>query len=173
MPPINVGIVGLSSDSQCWAAVALAPALRSEPLSSQYTITALSTSSAQSARTAADKYQVTPYHGDTSGISSDPNVTLVAVSVAVPGHKKALIPAIENGKDVFSEWPLGNGLEEARELAEMARKNGVRTMVGTQAWQLPELRKIKDLIKEGKIGRVLSSTFVSFYSTTSKSDVQA
>lgn len=167
MSPIRVGIVGLSSAG--WASTTLAPAFLSAPLSSHYTITALSTTSPQSAQTAADKYQVKPYHGDTSGISSDPDIDLIVVSVKAPSHKEALIPAIERGKDVFVEWPLGNGLAEAKELAEMARKKGVRTMVGTQAWQVPEIRKIRNWIKEGRIGRVLSSTFVSLCSILSES----
>lgn len=169
MSPIRVGFVGLSSTG--WASISLAPPLLSSPLSSHYAITALSTSSPQSAQLAAEKYtalsprspqvQVKPYHGSTSSIASDTDVDLVVVSVKTPDHKMALAPAIEKGKDVFVEWPLGNGLEEAKELAGMAREKGVRTMVGMQGWQIPEVKKVKEVIQAGRIGRVLSSTFVS------------
>lgn len=169
MSPIRIGFVGLSSTG--WASISLAPPLLSSPLSSDYTITALSTSSPQSAQLAAEKYtalsprspqvRVKPYHGSTASIASDTDVDLIVVSVKTPDHKKALAPAIEKGKDVFVEWPLGNGLEEAKELAGMARARGVRTMVGMQGWQIPEVKKVKEWIRAGRIGRVLSSTFVS------------
>lgn len=167
MSPIRVGIVGLSSTG--WASTTIAPSLLSAPLSSLYTIAALSTTSPQSAQLAAEKYKARPYHGSTTNISSDPDVDLILVAVKAPDHKKTLIPVIEKGKDVFVEWPLGNGLAEAKALAEMARRKGVRTMVGMQSWQAPEIRKIQEWIAEGKIGRVLSSTFVrrSLYHTYS------
>lgn len=158
MCPIRVGFVGLSTSG--WASVALAPALLAPPLSSLYTIGAVSTTSPQSAQSTAEKYKAKPYHGCATGIASDPDVDFVIVSVKTPEHKKTLSPAIQNGKDVFVEWPLGNGLTEAKELAEMARSKGVRTMVGIQSWQIPEVKKIRDWIAEGRIGRVLTSTFV-------------
>ncbi|OBZ74332.1 hypothetical protein A0H81_05769 [Grifola frondosa] len=52
------------------------------------------------------------------------------------------MPAIERGKDVFCEWPLGNGLNETLEIAEAARRKGIRTMVGSQAWQNPAVKKV-------------------------------
>jgi len=46
--------------------------------------------------------------------------------------------AIGAGKHVYCEWPLGNGLAEAEEMAALARTKGVLGVVGTQA---PPLRR--------------------------------
>ncbi|THH18210.1 hypothetical protein EW146_g2745 [Bondarzewia mesenterica] len=175
MAPIRIGFVGLSSRG--WASSVLAPPLFRAPLSDLYTLTALSTTSAQSASAAAEIFSkltgntVKAYHGDTSEIAGDPDVDFVAIAVKTPDHRAAVMPAIERGKDIFLEWPLGNGMQETIDIAEAAKSKGVRTMVGLQSWQSPVVRKIKDWVSSGKIGRVLSVSWVG--SKTQESTVWA
>ncbi|KAH7106535.1 NAD-binding Rossmann fold oxidoreductase [Auriculariales sp. MPI-PUGE-AT-0066] len=162
--PIRVGFVGLSSTG--WAGIALAPPLLTTPLNEKYMLTAISTSRASSAEETAKTYTdksgrpVKAFHGSTTGIASDPDVDLVAVAVKAPDHKSALLPVLEQKKDVFVEWPLGKNLGETIELAEMARRAGVRTMIGMQAWQNPVVLHVRKWIAEGKIGRVLAATYM-------------
>ena len=52
------------------------------------------------------------------------------------------MPALEAGKDVFVEWPLGNGLKEAEEMAALAKAKGVKTAMGLQARCLPIVLKV-------------------------------
>ncbi|KZV83119.1 oxidoreductase [Exidia glandulosa HHB12029] len=162
--PIRVGFVGLSV--QGWAAVALAPPILTGPLASKYSLTAVSTTNATSASASAEKYSeltgkpVKSYHGDAAAIADDADVDLVAISVKTPYHKTTVTPAIERGKDVFVEWPLGNGLEESLEIAEAAKRKGVRTLCGMQAWQNLAVLKAREWVASGKIGRVLSATWV-------------
>ena len=44
---------------------------------------------------------------------------------------------------MFSEWPLARNLDEAKELAALAKEAGVRTLIGTQAWQSPLVNKVR------------------------------
>lgn len=67
---------------------------------------------------------------------------MVVVSVKVPMHKELTMPILKAKKDVFVEWPLGNGLQEAEELAALAKKQGVQTVVGLQARNLPIVLKV-------------------------------
>jgi len=55
------------------------------------------------------------------------------------------VPALEAKKDVFVEWPLGNGLKEAEELAALAKKQGVKTLVDLQIRLAPSIRKVRPL----------------------------
>jgi hypothetical protein len=48
-------------------------------------------------------------------------VDLVVVTVKVPHHREVVTTALQAGKMVLCEWPLGNGLAEAEELAALAR----------------------------------------------------
>ncbi|PSR99443.1 hypothetical protein PHLCEN_2v4122 [Hermanssonia centrifuga] len=166
MAPIRIGFIGLSSRG--WASTNLVPQLFHPLLSSSYSLTALSTSSEASAAAAAAKYSelaghpVKGYHGEQGfvDIANDPNVDMVAVSIKVPDHLKAVTPAIEAGKDVFVEWTPGNGYEETLKIAEAAKKKGVKVLVGAQVTHGIYLNKIKELIDSGKIGRVLSVSVI-------------
>ena len=143
--PIKVGFVGLSARGG-WASMTHGPSLSS--LSDKYTLTAISTSSPESASHTVDKFTkstghpIKAYHGSTDGIANDPDVELVAVSVKAPDHKKAALPAINARKHIFLEWPAGASLAEAVELAEAARKQGVRSLVGLQSRQSHVLKKV-------------------------------
>ena len=145
--PIGLGFVGLSAKG--WASSVLAPPLFQAPLNQQYKLVAVSTSRAASAEESAKAHTektghtVKGYHGSTAAIAADPDVQFVAVSVKTPDHAAAIKPILAAKKDVFSEWPLGKNLEETRELAALAKEAGVRTLIGTQAWQSPLVNKVK------------------------------
>ena len=185
MAPIRIGFIGLSTKG--WAAGALAAPLFDPLLSPHYTLTALCTTSEASATETAKKYSelaghtVKAYYGDDGlrAIANDPNVDLVAVSVKIPDHYKAVMPAIEAGKDIYIEWAVGNGYKETVEIAEAAKRKGVRVLVGAQGIQNGSLQKVrarfdtlwsvfltfggvqvKELVKSGAIGRVHSTTAV-------------
>ncbi len=61
---------------------------------------------------------------------------------------------------IFCEWPFANGLAEAEGLADRARQLGVRTAVGLQWRSSPVIHYLRDLIREGYVGEVLSTTLV-------------
>lgn len=54
---------------------------------------------------------------DRSRAFASPEVDVVVVTVKVPRHSAIVREAIAAGKHVCCEWPLGNGLDEALELA--------------------------------------------------------
>src|SRR4029079_17136357 len=64
--------------------------------------------------------------------------------------------ALEAGKHVYCEWPLGKNTQEAEELAALARKMKVHTMVGLQRRASPAYMRMRELVKEGYVGKVLS-----------------
>ena len=66
--------------------------------------------------------------------------------------------AIDAGKHVYSEWPLGRDTAEAISLRDAAERAGIRHAVGLQGRVSPSICYVKDLIAEGHIGRVLSGT---------------
>ena len=146
MAPIRLGVIGLSSRG--WAASSLVPPLLNPLLSDKYIITALCTTSEESAKAAAEKYtkefghNVTPYFLP-SGIAQDPNVDMVVVSVRIPTHFEVIVPVIEAGKDIFVEWIPGNGFAETLKIAESIKQKGVRCLVGGQANQSASIRKVR------------------------------
>ncbi|KZV59912.1 NAD-binding Rossmann fold oxidoreductase [Peniophora sp. CONT] len=163
---IRIGFVGLSK-SGGWAALGLAPPLFSEPLNSQYSLVALSTSSSTSASESAKHFSelasttVRAYHGPTDAIAANDELDLVAVSVNPPSHRTAVLPLLEKGRNVYVEWPVGNTINETKEFVAKAQEKGVRTIVGLQGWQTPVVRRIREIIAEGKIGTVFNVTWIA------------
>lgn len=152
MAPIKLGVIGLSS--QGWAASYLIPPIFDLLFSSKYVLTALCTSSEASAQASAEKYTqlaghaVKAYHGERGyhDIANDPDVDVVAVSVKIPNHHKAIMPAIEAGKDVFVEWSPGKNLAETIQIAEAANAKGIRSLVGAQGMQGATAKKVNILL---------------------------
>jgi predicted dehydrogenase len=161
--PIRVGIIGLTaatSGTTSWAANAHLPYLVQSP---RYKIVALCNSSVEAAKKAIEKYNLpaeTKAYGSADDIAADPDVDLVVVSTRVDKHALVALPSLRKGKDVFTEWPMDRNLAVAKEMLAAAKEGGGRTMVGAQAPMSPTIRTIKKLIDDGKIGRVLSATFV-------------
>src|SRR5262249_7101294 len=140
-----------------WSAVAHIPALKALP---QYEIVALSTTRRQSAEAAASKYGVPHAFDNHHALVSHPEVDLVAVTVKVPHHLELVTAAIEAGKSVYCEWPLGNGLDEVVRMADLAKRKGVHAVVGLQARVAPVVSYVRDLIAQGYVGEVLSTTLI-------------
>lgn len=153
---IGVGIIGAGEDG--WASRSHIPALKS--LSDEYEIVALSTTNIESARIAAKKFNVPNAFDNVNDLVNLPEVELVVVAVKVPHHFELAKAAIEAGKMVYCEWPLGNGTDEAIELASLAAEKGVKTFTGLQGHSLPELKFLKDTIESGYIGEVLSTSMI-------------
>ncbi|MEU1543918.1 Gfo/Idh/MocA family oxidoreductase [Actinacidiphila glaucinigra] len=156
--PVGVGIIGLSARGG-WASVAHVPALA--VLKDKFELRALSTSSADSAQLAGEKYGVPLAFGSPEELVRRDEVDLVVVTVKVPHHRQLVNTALQAGKHVLSEWPLGNGLAEAEEMAALATSTGVRGFVGLQGRSLPTMRYLRDLIADGYVGQVLSTSVVA------------
>src|SRR5437870_11730377 len=154
---IRVGIIGANPD-RGWAAQAHIPALRS--LSDDFELTALSTTRRESADAAGKLFDVAAAFDNHQELVNSPNVDVVAVTVKVPCHLELATAALEAGKAVYCEWPLGNGLNEAETLAALAKNHSVLAVAGLQARSAPAVSYVRDLVEEGYVGEVLSTTLV-------------
>ena len=154
---IRVGIIGANPD-RGWAAQAHIPALKS--LSDDFEITALSTSRRESAEAASKLFGVPVAFDNHQDLVNSTVVDVVAVTVKVPYHFELATAALSAGKAVYCEWPLGNGLKEAQTLAALAKKKGVLAVAGLQARSAPPVAYVHDLIKQGYVGEVLSTTLI-------------
>jgi predicted dehydrogenase len=68
--------------------------------------------------------------------------------------------AIDAGKHVYCEWPLGRDTEEAMRLLDAAERRGIRHAVGLQGQVSPAINYVRDLVAEGYVGRVLTATLI-------------
>ena len=155
--PIRVGFIGLNPDSH-WAAMAHLPALRY--LSDDFEIVAVANSTPESAQRSAAQLNLPYAFATPQQLVNADVVDLVVITVKVPYHFELVKAALEAGKHVHCEWPLGNGLAETKQLTELAAAKGVVATIGTQMRAAPEILYLKQLIADGYVGRVLSSNLI-------------
>ena len=148
--PLRVGLIGAGGR---WGPSAHVPALKGVSEAELY---AVCTAHADTAQAAADKLGVRRAYGNDKALNADAEVEAVLVAVRVPAHYELSKNAIEAGKHVYSEWPLGANTKEAEELAAMARQKNVRTMAGLQRRASPAYLYMRELIQQGYVGQVLA-----------------
>lgn len=153
---IGVGIIGARAE-RGWAAAAHIPALRSLP---DYDLRAVSTTRQSSADAAAAAFGAPHAFDNHRDLLECPEVDLVVVTVKVAQHAELVRAALQAGKAVYCEWPMGRDLEEATELTARATHLGLPTAVGLQARAAPAINYVRDLIANGFLGEVLSTTMV-------------
>lgn len=148
--PVRVGLIGAAGR---WGPRAHAPALKGISEAELY---AVCTAHEETARAAADQLGVSRAYGSDNGLNADPQLEAVAVAVRVPAHFALTKHALEAGKHVFCEWPLGANTQEAEELAALAQKKNLRTIVGLQRRASPAYLYMRELIQQGYVGQVLA-----------------
>ncbi len=153
---IRVGMVGAITPNRGFSSIAHMPALqaaarlrRSSPFC---------TTRQESADAAAKHYGVPLAFADPVKLAQHPDVDLVTVCVKVPDHYTPVMAAIDAGKHVYSEWPLGRNTAEAMQMRDAADRKGVRHAVGLQGQVSPSINYVKDLIDQGHVGKPLSGT---------------
>ena len=149
---IRLGLVG-ASVSGTWSARSHLPAVQA---SLNVELTAVCTTKADSAEAARQAYGARLAFDDYRKMVSSPEIDAVAVVVRVPSHYAPTKAALEAGKHVYCEWPLGRTTSEAEELSALAKSNRLVTAVGLQARVNPALMHMKEQVEAGFVGEVLS-----------------
>ncbi|RZL21215.1 MAG: Gfo/Idh/MocA family oxidoreductase [Rhodococcus sp. (in: high G+C Gram-positive bacteria)] len=152
---VRVGVVGLSATGS-WASYAHLPALRAVE---GFEVRALATSSPESAQAAAEAYGVPLAFSSVEDLARCDEVDLVVVAVKVPHHRELVLEALSAEKPVLCEWPLANGVAEAAELASAAE--GKHAYVGFQGTAAPAVRYLQDLIADGFVGELVSTSLIA------------
>ena len=149
---IRLGFVGANVNAT-WASQSHFPALMASP---DIEFTAVCTTRPESAEEARQAFGAKLAFHDFRAMAVSPDIDAVAVVVRVPSHYEPTKAAIEAGKHVLTEWPLGRNTVEAVELATLAREKGVQTAVGLQSRVSPALLFVKEQIEAGYAGEVIS-----------------
>lgn len=149
---IRLGFVGANVKST-WASQSHFPALRAHP---DVELSAVCTTKPETAEAARQAFGAKLAFSDYREMVASPEVDAVVVVVRVPSHYGPTMAAIEAGKHVYTEWPLGRTTAEAVEMTERARAKGVQAAVGLQSRVSPALLYVKELIETGYVGEVLA-----------------
>jgi predicted dehydrogenase len=155
---LRVGIVGANA-TRGWARDAHGPALAKLP---RFELVAVSARTQPLAEEAKVVFGAQRAYGDSLAMVRAPDLDIIAVTVKVPEHRAVVLAALEAGKHVYCEWPLGSDLVEAKEMAA-AVKPTQHAMIGLQGLSAPAVRQASKLVRDEALGslrvlRVFSPT---------------
>jgi len=152
---IRVGIVGANAQKS-WANVSHVPAIDGLP---GLKLAAVATRNEQSAREAAEAFGADRWYSDPFAMIRDDPIDVVTISVKVPAHRELVLTALDAGKTVYCESPLGRTVAETEEMASAV--GSVHSAIGLQARLNPAVRRAAQLLSSGRIGRPLNARIVS------------
>ena len=149
---IRLGLIGASVKGT-WSARSHLPAVQA---SSDVELTAVCTTRSDSAEAARKAWDARLAFDDWREMIASPEIGAVAVVVRVPSHYAPVKAALEAGKHVYCEWPLGRTTAEAVELSALAKAKRLVTAVGLQARVNPALMHMKEQVEAGVVGEVMA-----------------
>jgi predicted dehydrogenase len=149
---IRLGLIG-ASVTGTWSQRSHLPAAQA---SSDIELTAVCTTKADSAEAARQAYGAQLAFDDYRKMAASPEIDAVAVVVRVPSHYEPTKVALDAGKHVYCEWPLGQTTAEAEELTALAKTNGLVTAIGLQSRVNPAVMYMKEQVEAGYVGEVMA-----------------
>jgi predicted dehydrogenase len=154
-PKIRVGIVGANTRAS-WAKVSHMPAIDGLP---GLELAAVAPRNEQSAREAAQAFGAERWFADPFAMIRDDRIDVVTIAVRVPAHRELVLAALDAGKAVYYESPLGRSVPEAEEMAGAA--GSLHTTIGLQGRSNPAVRRAAQVVSSGEVGRALNASVVS------------
>jgi len=88
-------------------------------------------------------------------VLADPEIDAVVLATPHQQHTDQIIAAARAGKHVFSEKPMGLDRESAQRAAQACAEAGVTLGVGYNWRYQPALQRIRAMIDDGTLGRIL------------------
>lgn len=102
----------------------------------------------------AQDYPGTKVTGSFAEALNDQDIRGVAIATPAETHGAMIREAILAGKDVYVEKPLCLSESEGKELIHLAGEKNRILMVGHLLWYHPALLKLKELVRQGELGRI-------------------
>lgn len=96
------------------------------------------------------------YHSDLEMLNNHPEIEACIISSQNNLHFEQMKLCVERGIQIYSMKVPTFDVNEYREMIQMCEKNDVICQVELELQYTPCVRRAKELIKEGKIGKVLS-----------------
>ena len=109
---------------------------------------------AEAVEEARRRYGYERAYTDWARMIEDPAVQILDNGGPNNLHAEPCIAAAEAGKHVFCEKPLARDAAEARRMRDAVARAGVKNMVAFNYRFVPAIRRARDLIAAGKLGRI-------------------
>jgi predicted dehydrogenase len=154
---ISWGVVGT-------AGIALNKVIPGMLKGSRGTISAIASRSSEKAAEAAASFGIPKSYGRYEDILADPSIDAVYIPLPNHLHVPWAVKALEAGKHVLCEKPIGLSAEEATTLIDARNRSGKQVLEAFMVRQHPQWLRVRDLVRSGRIGEIrLVQTTMSFF----------
>ncbi|MGW3993031.1 Gfo/Idh/MocA family protein [Amycolatopsis sp. NPDC004772] len=136
--PLRWGIMGTGAIADAFA--------RDLQLTESGVVAAVGSRSSGSAERFGGELDIPTRHSSYDALANDPDVDVVYVATPHPMHHANARLALEAGKPVLVEKPFTMNAEEARDLVDLARAQGLFLMEAMWTRFLPHIRHIRELL---------------------------
>lgn len=152
---INWGIIGCGNVTE----VKSGPAFNKVEGSSLY---AVMRRDAHKAEDYAKRHNVTKWYDDAEALIHDPLVDAVYVATPPSTHEQYAIAVMNAGKPVYVEKPFSIDSLSAKRIAEASKSLNIKLCVAHYRRQIPLFKKVKQLLEQNYIGRILNVRIVLY-----------
>jgi predicted dehydrogenase len=115
-------------------------------------------------------FSVPKHHSSYEALIDQKDIDVVYVATPHCDHLSNTLMCLNRGKHVLCEKPLALNARQAREMIDSARQKGLFLMEAMWMLTLPAMRKLGEIVGQGRIGEVNSVR--TSYSFTAKPSVQ-
>jgi predicted dehydrogenase len=93
-------------------------------------------------------------YGDYREMLKEKDLDVVLIGTPDHWHALTMIAAVQSGADVYCQKPVSVDVVEGQAMLAAARKHQRVVQVGTQRRSTPHLVEARELVKEGKLGKI-------------------
>lgn len=104
----------------------------------------------------ARRHGIPRYYNDAQKLLDNPDVDAVYIATPPSTHATYAIMAMKSGKAVYVEKPMASNYEDCCRINRIAEKTGVPCFVAYYRRFLPYFLKVKELVSNGSVGRVVN-----------------
>ncbi len=119
---------------------------------------AIASRTAERAKQAAEEYGFAKAYGSYEELAADPEVELVYIATPHSCHYEEMKLCISHGKPVLCEKAFTMNSGQAKEIKELAAKEGVFTAEAIWTRYMPSRKLIQEILESGIIGKVSTLT---------------
>jgi myo-inositol 2-dehydrogenase/D-chiro-inositol 1-dehydrogenase len=153
MKTLNIGLVGYGFMGRTHSnAYHQAPRFFDLPMTP--VLKAVAARKADRVKTFAENWGYESYVTDWRDLVSRKDIDLIDIASPNDTHHEIAIAAAKAGKMVMCEKPLGRNAKEAQEMTDAVERAGVPNSVWYNYRRVPAVTMIKQLLDEGKLGRI-------------------
>ena len=105
-------------------------------------------------REATQRFGFARETGDWREVLADPEVEVVSITSPNWLHREMCLAALEAGKHVFCEKPVGRDASETGEIVAAAAGSGLQTFTGFCYRWSPVVQHLRELIESGRLGQL-------------------